>query len=370
MRHHRLLALLLALGLLGLSACSSSDDSTPSTPTGPGGGDGDGVVGSLTFADYGTAARQVLPPVYESLNLKAIDIWRAGDHALLGKVFGPDEPMSIHRNIDEFDRIMLDIESMLETVAAFEAEHDTLPAGPIPFEDPQYGTGTMHVQLREATGPLAVPAVCQTVFGAAEVTVDWLLHIECVMDGGEDWISPYIGFSASDAAQTVYLWDVNRDETGAANGSVLLLASKDIASDAFEIAGATFKPDGPGDEDRCNWVYHLTGNADYEFTYNMGWYSENPDFQLFGCVQGSGDKDLEFGLRYHQYTDGSGWDVIDDFAGVSEEVFGPVGDDPYASIAEPDRSGTLADYVDATVMYVRDDSPLAEIPNPFAGLFD
>ncbi len=54
---------------------------------------------------------------------------------------------------------------------------------------------------------------------------------------------------------------------------------------------------------------------------------------------------------------------------VSEKIFGPVDGDPYAFIEEPTRSGTIADYVDESVMFVRDDSPLAEIPNPFAALF-
>jgi hypothetical protein len=46
-----------------------------------------------------------------------------------------------------------------------------------------------------------------------------------------------------------------------------------------------------------------------------------------------------------------------------------VGDDPYAYIEECQRAGTIEDYVDASVMYLVDDSPLAEIPNPFAALF-
>jgi hypothetical protein len=255
------------------------------------------------------------------------------------------------------------------TGAAFEDENGELPSGPIPFEDPEHGNGTMLVQFQEATAPVAVPAVCQTVFGREEVAVEYLLHLECEMDGGQSWVSPYFGFTASDTAQVLYYWGTEFDETEQPVGSVLFLASKDVDTEAVEIAGATFKADGPGDEGRCNWVYHLTGNPDYEFTYNMGWYAENPEFELFACVQGSGDKDQEFGLRYHQYTDTSGWDTLDDFW-IMEEVFGPIGDDPYSIIAEPQRAGSLEDYVDPAIMYVRDDSPLAEIPNPFASLFE
>ncbi len=323
----------------------------------------------MAGARGGAAARQVLPPIYQTPAAKVVDPWKDGDYALLGKVFAEDEPMSIHRNIDEFEGKMEMIEDMLAEVAEYEEEHGEIPTGPVAFADSVHGSGTLTVHFMEAPGPVAVPAVCQTVFGRTEVTVDYLLQIDVDMDAGPDFSSPYFGFSASDTAQEIYFWDINRDETGQANGSMLVWATKDVASDAFEIAGATFKPDGPGDEDRCNWVYHLTGNEQYEFTYNMGWYSENPDFQLFGCIQGSGDKDTEFGLRYHQYNDSTGWDTI--FADeTSEEIFGPVDGDPYAYIEEPNRSGSIADYVDSTVMYVRDDSPLDEIPNPFLGFFE
>lgn len=368
MRTKTFLALLLAVLVLGLAACSSDDSTGPADPQDPGDG-GDGVLADVSFVDYGAAARQVLPPVYANTALKVADPWKDGDYALLGKVFADDEPMSIHRNIDDFDGTMQMIEEMLADIAEYEAEHGEIPNEPLAFDDPEDGTGTMTVHFQEATAPIPVPAVCQTVFGRDEVVVDHLLRVEVTRDQGEDFSSPYLGFSASETAQTVYYWDINRDETGQANGSQLLWATKDITSDAFEIAGATFQPDGPGDEARCNWAYHLTGNQAYEFTYNMGWYSENPEFQLFGCIQGSGDKDTEFGLRYHQYTDTSGWDTIDEY-GATEEIFGPIGDDPYAYIDEPDRAGTIADYVDSTVMYVRDDSPLAEIPNPFLAFFE
>ena len=367
MRHRLSLVAILAMLMLGLTACSSDDSSDPSDPGNP--NNPGTITGSLDFADYGAAARQVLPPVYTGSAGKAFDIWRGGDFSLLGKVFSEHEPMSIHANIANHDDVMMQIEEMLLSVAEYEAEYGELPSEPIAFDDPQYGSGTMFVQLLEAPAPIAVPSVCQTVFGVTEVAVDYLMHIEVTMDAGATWISPYFGFSASDSAQVLYYWDVNRDETETANGSMLFYATKGASDGAFTIAGATFKPDGPGEEERCNWVYNLTGNDAFEFTYNMGWYSESPEFQLFGCIQGSGDKDLEFGLRYHQYTDTSGWDVIDDFAGINLEIFGPVGDDPYASIDEASRNGTFADYIDESVMYVRDDSPLAEIPNPFAAYF-
>jgi len=367
MRNSTPLTALSVLILLGLAGCSS-DSSSPTDPNLPGGGDS--FIGSLSFADYGAAARQVLPPVYENdLAKVADDFWRDGDYPLLGKVFSEYEPMSIHSNINDHDRMMEMVESLLAMIAAYEAEHGTLPDEDIDVSDPEIGNGTMSFTLIDAPAPIPVPEICRTVFGRDEVVVDHLLHISMESSGGDSWSSPYIGFSASDEAQVIYYWNANQTPEGEHEGTQLFLAYKDVASDSFEIAGAYFKHIGPGNEERCNWVYHLTGNADYEFTYNMGWYAENPEFQLFGCVQGSGNKDVEFGLRYHQYTDTSGWDTIDEWS-FSEEIFGPVGDDPYAYIEEQFRIGTIDDYVDASIMFVVGDSPLADIPNPFLAFLE
>jgi hypothetical protein len=194
------------------------------------------------------------------------------------------------------------------------------------------------------------------------------MQVDVEFDGGEGFESPYFGFTTGGQTEVVYYWSVGLGDDGEPDGSQLFYAAKDTLTGAIEIAGASFKPDGPGDEDRCNRVYHLTGDSDMEFTYNMGWYSESPEFELFGCVQGSGDRETEFGLRYHQDTDTTGWDEFDT-EGVSEQIFGPVDGDDFAVIDEEQRSGTIEDYVDAPATYHRDDSPLDEIPDPFADLF-
>lgn len=362
------LAILAMIGLsLTIIACSSDDSTTPATGGTP---NDDTVVGSLSFNDFGGDARAVLPPTYTDTGLKVDeDIWHETSHPLLGKVFSENEPMSIHRNIEDHDDVMEQIESMLETIATAESETGEIPTEPVPFTHEEHGSGTMTIQFVEAPAPIAVPAVCQTVFGRTSVTVDYALHIEVEFDGGGTYSTPYFGLSASEDAQVLYYWAVGMSEQGEPEGSQLFLATKDMTTEVFEIAGSYFKADGPGEEERCNWVYHLTGTSDYDFEYNMGWYSESPAFELFGCVQGSGNKDVEFGLRFHQYTDTSGWDTYEgDF--VSEEIFGPVGDDPYAFILDPNRAGTIDDYIDESVMYQRSDSPLDEIPNPFLTIFE
>lgn len=360
---------LAATALMVVVACSSSDDGGTPTDTGGLPEDYDGVFADLQFNDFGADARQVLPPRYTRI-LKTVveDIWRDGDYPLLGKVFSSDEPMSIHRNLDDHEMMMTELGYMIDHVAEYEAHHDTLPDEPFTFEDEQYGTGTMTVNFIQPTAPIAVPDVCQTVFGCSQVTVENVLQVSVAFTGGETYASPYFGFTVGGDVETLYYWTIGRAEDGSPEGTQLFLAVKDTGQETFEIAGSYFKEDGPGDEDRCNWVYHMTGNSDEEFTYNMGWYSECPEFQLFGCVQGSGDRDQEFGLRYHEYNDTTGWiDFFED--SVSEEIFGPVGGDPYASIPPENRMRGLDDYIDPGVMYLVDDSPLEDIPNPFAGLF-
>jgi hypothetical protein len=356
---------LAVLALLALAACSGDDDG--SDPVGPG-ATYDSQFADVSFNDFGAYARQILPPVYQGGKASAVDIWHDGDFPILGKVFSQDEPMSIHRNIDDHDMVMQEIEGFLDQLAMYEEENDTLPDGPIEFDDPEYGSGSIDIRVTEVTAPIPVPAVCQTVFDCTEVAVDYVMQVSVTSTQG-DFESPYFGFTMEGDTEVVYYWGVGRGEDGQPDGTQLFMATRDVASESVEIAGAYFKPDGPGDEDRCNWVYRLSGNAEMEFTYNMGWYSESPAFELFACVQGSGDKDTEFGLRYHQYTDTSGWDTLDE-TWLDAQIFGPVGDDPYAFIAEDQRSGTIEDYVDQSVMFVREDSPLADIPNPFAGVFD
>lgn len=355
------------IAMIALTGCSSDSGDNPTDP-GQQNTDYDGIFSSFQFHDFGAFARQVLPPPFEGTAKSFVDPWRDGEYPLLGKVFSQDEPMSIHRNIDDHDMMMDQIDEMIGMVANYEAHHDTLPDAPFPVSDTEHGNGTMTLVFIQPTTPVAVPAVCQTVFGQTAISVENVIQMTMEYDDGFTWESPYFGFSVGGQVETLYYWAVGMSEAGTPEGSQLFYATRDTLTEAIEIAGSYFKEDGPGDEERCNWVYHMTGNSQLEFTYNMGWYSENPQFQLFGCVQGSGDKDEEFGLRYHEYNDTTGW--VDYFVdSVSEDIFGPVDGDPFASIPPENRAGTLEDYVDPNVMYVVGDSPLEDIPNPFAGLF-
>ncbi len=84
----RVIMLALALvAVLALAACSSSDGDDPQNPTDPQDPGTGGVFSSLQFNDFGADARRVLPPVYQSAKAAGDDMWRDGDHALLGKGF-------------------------------------------------------------------------------------------------------------------------------------------------------------------------------------------------------------------------------------------------------------------------------------------
>lgn len=373
MKRNWMMLVLLALAMAAMLAFVACSSDSGDDPTGPNDPDdpvdpGDGVFAGVTFHDFGEDARRVLPPVYAQSKVGADStMWNEGDFALLGKVFSEHEPMSIHSNIALHDEIMMEIDDVLTEIAAYEAEDGEVPTEPIPFDN-EYGTGTLTFNFAEPTAPIAVPAVCQTVFGCETVAVDYVVQYTVEMQGGETFESPYFGFTTGGDSETVYYWAVGYGEDGEPEGSQLFYAVKDTVTGDFDIAGAYFKNDGPGDEERCNWVYHVTGNDAMQFTYNMGWYAENPDFEMFACVQGSGNKDVEFGLRYHEYKDDTGWDSFEEDM-VLEDIFGPIDDDPYAFIPEGERAGTIDDYVDETVMYHRDDSPLADIPNPFLDVF-
>ncbi len=138
------------------------------------------------------------------------------------RVFSADEPMSIHHNISDHDATMAEIAMMVAMIADYEEDNGSVPSEPFEFTHPQYGTGIVDFNFAQPSEPVAVPAVCQNVFGRTSVDVDNVLQVSVQMGEMMGYESPYFGFSRSETTETLYYWAVGLSEFGIPEGSKLL----------------------------------------------------------------------------------------------------------------------------------------------------
>ena len=123
------------------------------------------------------------------------------------------------------------------------------------------------------------------------------------------------------------------------------------------------------DVGQASWAYEIgtSGDDNQDFTYNMAWYSygefpgpEGTPGSLLGCVNGSGNKESRFALRYHQYSNGD-WTNLDEGTGPFEQLFGP----GYSDLnSEWETYGP--DLIDVDAMYHNSDLPSGTFPSPYA----
>lgn len=336
------MTILAALAMLALAGCSSDDGD----PTAPGGGS------AVTFTDYASRLSAVAPPEFTSLSKAGSDSgygsWVNGDFPLLGKAVGnaqSDEPMSLYRNLNTLDQTITMIEGL---VAQGEGEVDA--------ENPEGGTQTGTFTVDTLTAPVAIPAAAQGALGFAQIQLQQVARFAMEAGGYE----VHLAWAQTATDESVLTW--MNEGTG---GAAIFYATHDLASDHVEIRGITYKEDAA---ETASWIYRIgTSGADNTaFTYNMAWYSstmgENPGL---GCVQGSGDRDAAFGLRFHQYrapwTRGQ-YDWL-----VLEQLFGPAGGETYADLnVDGQYPAAHADLIDEAAMFVYDDMPHALFASPFA----
>lgn len=335
-----------ALALLAAVLAGCSSDDGPSEPTIQ-------PPTAVDFSDYSAALAAVLPPEFDGTG-KADKVegnygmWTEGQYAILGKAIGSaqsDEPMSLYRNLNDLQQAI----SMIEQVS--QAGAGTF-SGPGP-------DGLMHtvtVEIVDLTEPVAVPAECRGVVNAETLTLTRAYKLS-VPDAQ---IVVHLGYTQNAYGETVVTW---QDEQG--EGNAFSVATKNLATGAISIRGAFYKVT---DQETASWIYDIAtaGDDNTEFVYNMAWYSSTMgDEGGLGCVGGSGDKDTQFGLRYHQYR--APWTRgIYDAYGPYQQLFGPVGDNPYADLNEGgEYPSTAVSLIDETTMFVYDDMPHDFFASPF-----
>ncbi|MFH1843714.1 MAG: hypothetical protein ABIF77_10970 [bacterium] len=344
MRHNAWISML--LGLLVLVAVGCSDSGDPATPTG--GGDNNGI--EVEFSNYAQLITAVAPPEYEpgAAQSKDLSIWTDGDYSLLGKVIGSaecDEPMSLHRNLNFIDFVVETLEMAL-------ANGEGVGVG----ETPEGYPVTATITIDELTEPVMIPEMCRRVIGLDQVE----LQTVCKFNVATLAIEVHFGFAQTAERELILAWE---DELGIATN--LMYASHDLVTDQVIIRAVFWKTTG---SEITSWVYDIgtAGEDNSEFTYNMAWYSDQfGDSAAVACVNGSGDRDTRFGLRYHQYRAPWSRGQYDSW-GPYEQLFGPVGDNPYADLNESGEYPVAhADLIDEAAMFVYDDFPTGRFASPF-----
>ncbi len=150
--------------------------------------------------------------------------------------------------------------------------------------------------------------------------------------------------------------------------STSLTWSRREASDTddapFRVIAADWGYEPSRDETYGHW-HTLDGVAGDGFVYNMAWYSTDvPDEAFFFCVNGSGDSDVEFGLRGQQMDSANGFTTIGTDFGPFERIFAPSVEDPYTDVTGT-SDHVIGDYVATEAMFGYGDLCTEEITSPF-----
>lgn len=340
-----LLGILMIIGLGAVAGCGGSDSTTPlDTPPDP---------QAVTFSDFAALIEAVAPPAFEP-SAKAAPVegnyamWTEGEYALLGKVIGSpdcDEPMSLYRNLNTLDGSI----SLIEMAMAS-------GEGPTEVQSPEGQTISSVIEIVQLTEQVAIPADCQGALGVAAVDLETMCRIsipdlDMVLE---------MGFSVTDSTETVLCW-----QNEGSIGTSLFYATRNLETNQVGLRGAFWKDTG---EEVASWIYDIgSAGADNEdFVYNMAWYSSTMgDSPGLGCVNGSGNRNDTFGLRYHQYRDPWIRDAYDVW-GPYQQLFGQVEAIPFCDMNDggvfPDE---YSHFFNIEEMFIYADMPLGLFDSPF-----
>jgi hypothetical protein len=323
--------------LISAISCSDSNNIT---------GD-DGL--DITLSSYTELVEAIAPPLYDNggaAKTAVIDsIWTEGEYALLGKVFGEDEPMSLYRNLATLDDQIDMINEMLAS------DQDSITE--------EQGGETYHgyFQITELTDPVEIPLQAQAILGNDPIDLDYRVNYG-VTELPEMALEAAFSIDTTEETVLCYqrmptsLWDSQYPDGTESN---LFLAHRDLTTDSIYIKCVFFKD--YGDSTSAIWGYEIMTIGTSDFQYRMSWYSNEesvPDGFL-GAIIGGGNKDELFALRYQ------GYHPVDTLYDDISQLFGINYSD------EGDITTAFEDYVDDALFFMYDDLPTEILTNPLEG---
>ncbi|MBD3257210.1 hypothetical protein GF377_02160 [candidate division GN15 bacterium] len=317
--------------------CSDDGDDSP---TGPGGGSN-----SHNFIEFEQLIEEIAPPVYSGPTAAPGDpdsIWTDGQYALLGKVFGETEPMSLYTNIEALDRA---VEMLQSTFNAFDSMGIS--------GDTSFTTDSgMTVETESLTTITGIPMNAQVALGLSGVMLDRVFKNTVVWQG--DTMYYHIGYIITPLNEVYLSWYSSDD--GSARESNLYYASIDLADSSLDIRGVFYKEET---EETASWAYRIETVDEADFAYKMAWYSDIwGDTTGVGSVIGGGNRDTLFAMRYRQWSpaDASEYDTLY----ALEQMF----DSAYTYLGTSIATG-LEEHIVADSMLTYSSQPGDFIPSPW-----
>lgn len=308
-----MLLTILGFALLLVVAGCSDDDNNPA---------GSGSSNSpINLVDITEVIREVAPPEYSApsaaVAADSFEIWTEGEYALLSKVFGNEDPQTLYRNIDDFEVFMNMIQ---QTVLVDDNGDPVLGSYTDTISDTvggeaftMYGTAV----VTELTTATTIAAAYQGILGTS-IDLDYLVSVTVAqMSGGV----LKVGMKVDSNQQTLLVYQVNMSGEVGATESSIVYATLDPSDSTFQFKGIVYTED---QEEVFSTSFIMTSESDGDFAYRMSWFSDDipaPDYTLLGCIIGGGNKDVEFGMKYRQYTPAD--DTSMDTEWSFDEVFGP-----------------------------------------------
>lgn len=337
------MAVLFMACLLLLAVGCSDDDSTSSPQS-----------NHLNLLDIEDLVEETAPPEYTAPSggpaaTDSFEIWTTGEYALLGKVFGTEDPQTLYKNLYEFTEFLEAVQHMVQTdedgniitgvyidSSMVEMEGEGLVMA--------HFTATI-TELEEVT---TIPAIGQTILGET-VDLDLLITVE-----SDIFTAMQFGVTINETEQTILSFHNN--DQGDKEETILILASMDPTDSSYTFRGVGWV--GYDNGNIFGFGYNITSESTSDFTYRMSWYANELEEDMLGCIVGGGNKDVEFALKYRQFMPADA-EEMDEFSAY-DQVFGPNYAEGTSLISE------FEEFVNEDLIYTIDAIPVEDFPSPWA----
>ena len=332
--------LICTLALMALVVGCSDDDATTTGPT--------GGSGSPNFTEFGNLVEEIAPPIYDAPVTapgEPDSMWTEGQYALLGKVFGDNEPMSLYTNVEALDEAI----TMLEEAYAV---YDSLNIADDSSYSPDAGVTVITETLTVAT---TIPTAAQSVFGFTSIDLDRVFKGQFI--DGSDTMQYHVGYKITATGETYLSWFSGVQPSESKHETNLYHAYLDLSDSSLQIHGVFYKEDA---QETATWTYEIETIDDADFAYRMAWFSDIwGDTTGVGSVIGGGNRDTLFAMKYRQ------WSPADETEFDTLYALDQMFDSAYTYLGATIATG-LNEYVVEDSMMTYSDQPRDFIPSPWA----